>query len=365
MSEESLKPAGIRQIAKALNISIGTVDRALHERPGVSPKTRDRVLTMARKLNYTPNVVARNLRLNRHLRVGVFLPEQIASFFDPLRDGIRNAAEHWSGSSIDIDFHTYPRLGEGEVKAMKAADWQSYDGIIMAPGDPSAMSAVPRRADLETPIVYVATDAPRTVHLCSITIDAFVSGGIAAELLGSILSRPAPVITFTGDLRVQDHSDKLRGFAGSLAMLAPHLSLLPAVETHELPQDAYKSALQVLKKRLDIGGIYINTANSLPVLRAAEESGVLGKVKIITTDFFPELVPRIESGHVFASLYQRPFVQGRTAFETLCRYLSFGTAPERQVNRLAPHIILRSNLSLFTTSTRGPKAGSPVGRHQP
>lgn len=362
MSKEPSKPSGIRQIAKALNISIGTVDRALHERPGVNPKTRDRVLAMAQKLNYTPNVAARNLRLNRQLRVGVFLPEQISSFFDPMRDGIRDAAEHWSGSTITTEFYTYPRLGEGELKAMKAADWQSYDGVIVAPGDPTAMSALPRRAGSETPIVYVATDAPNTAHLCSITIDAFVSGGIAAELLGSLIVKPAPVIVFTGDLRIQDHSDKLRGFAGSLAMLAPHLSLLPAVETHELPQDAYRSSLQVLKKRPEIAGIYVNTANSLPVLRAADETGRLGSVKMITTDFFPELIPRIESGHVFASLYQRPFVQGKTAFEMLCRHLSFGTPPDRHVNRLAPHIILRSNLSLFTASRQAKMMRSQVFR---
>lgn len=150
IGKETLLPAGIRQIAKALNISIGTVDRVLHERPGISAKTRDRVLTMAQKLNCTPNVAARNLRLNRYLRVGVFLPEQISSFFNPMRDGIQDAAEHWSGSTIKTDFYTYPRLGEGELKAMTGADWQSYDGVIVAPGDPSAMSyttASRRRGD--------------------------------------------------------------------------------------------------------------------------------------------------------------------------------------------------------------------------
>ena len=88
MTEEKKLRAGIKELADALGISIGTVDRALHGRNGVSPKTRDRVLKMARKLNYTPNLAARNLKLNRHVRIGAFLPEQIASFFDPLKAGI-------------------------------------------------------------------------------------------------------------------------------------------------------------------------------------------------------------------------------------------------------------------------------------
>src|ERR1700710_116501 len=100
MNTDSSKPAGIRQIAEALGISMGTVDRALHERSGVSPKTRERVLKMAKRLNYTPNVAARNLKLNRRLRIGVFLPEQITSFFNPLRDGIKAAAGNWSGATI-------------------------------------------------------------------------------------------------------------------------------------------------------------------------------------------------------------------------------------------------------------------------
>jgi LacI family transcriptional regulator len=347
VSHEPSQPAGIRQIAESLGISIGTVDRALHARPGVSAKTRDRVLKMAAKLKYSPNAAARNLRLNKRLRIGVFLPQQIDSFYEPLREGIRDSATAWTGSGIDLIFHTYPRLGEGEFEALKAAEWENFDGVILAPGNPSKIAMLPRNPQRNTALVYVSSDAPRSARLMSVAVDAVVSGGIAAELLGHKIARRALVATFTGDLKIQDHADKLRGFAASLATLAPHLSLLPAIESHDRPDDAYSSALAVFQKHLNIGGVYINTANSLPVLRAAEEAGLLGKVRIITTDLFPELVPFIESGAVLATLYQRPLTQGRMAFEALARYLTVGTSPN-QVARLAPHIVLRSNLSLFT-----------------
>ncbi len=55
----------------------------------------------------------------------------------------------------------------------------------------------------------------------------------------------------------------------------------------------------------------------------------------------------IESGAVLATLNQRPMTQGRMALDTLARYLTAGTIP-RPTTRLAPHIVLRSNLSLFT-----------------
>ena len=76
MSES--KPAGIRDIAKKLGIPIGTVDRALHGRVGISDATRGRVLETARELKYQPNGAAITLKLARSVRVGVFLPAEIA-----------------------------------------------------------------------------------------------------------------------------------------------------------------------------------------------------------------------------------------------------------------------------------------------
>jgi LacI family transcriptional regulator len=360
MNERPSTPAGIKEIAKALGISIGTVDRALHARQGVSLKTRDDVLSMAKKLNYRPNVAARNLKLNHRLLVGVFLPEQIASFFDRVRAGIRAAAGLGGGIGVDLVFHSYPRLGKGGSDAVEKSDWQHFDGVIMAPGDPAEFGPICERLENQKkPVIFVATDAPRVSRLASIAIDSTVSGGIAADLFGRIISSPAPVATITGDLRIQDHSDKLRGFAASLATMSPHLSLLPAIETHDLPSDAHRAAMDLMKKHPDLGGLYINTSNSLPVLRALEKNGQLGKVQVITTDLFPELVPLIEDGKVLASLYQRPFAQGRAAFEMLISFLTTGVAPKR-ITRLAPHIILRSNLNLFVELLSGDDSNTPV-----
>src|ERR1700759_4490980 len=98
------KAAGIRDIAKALGTSIGTVDRALHGRSGVSARTKTRVLRMAEQLGYKPNIAARSLKLNRSLRIAAVLPREIAAFFDPLRAGIRAAADEAVGVQLTVDF---------------------------------------------------------------------------------------------------------------------------------------------------------------------------------------------------------------------------------------------------------------------
>jgi LacI family transcriptional regulator len=343
------KAAGIRDIANALGTSIGTVDRALHGRSGVSDRTKARVLRMAEQLGYKPNIAARSLKLNRKIRIAAVFPREIAAFFDPLRWGIQNAADEALGMQITVDFIDYPRLGSGDVAAMERAAAKKYDGILFTPGRPRELAATFRRiAGQEIPMLCVASDAPGSGRISSVTVDAYVSGALAAELLSHRLQTPSRVATITGDLATFDHAEKLRGFAATLAMLASHLTLLPVVESHESADEAYRQSIALLKARTRPDAIYISTANSLPVLRALEELKLLGRVQVIATDLFPELVPLLESGKVLATLYQRPEAQGKTAMEALIAYLADKNKPVR-VHRFAPHIILRSNLPLFVS----------------
>jgi LacI family transcriptional regulator len=346
-STKSGKAAGIRDIANALGTSIGTVDRALHGRSGVSARTKERVLRMAEKLGYRPNIAARSLKLNRNLRIAAVLPREIAAFFNPLRGGIRAASDEAVGMQISLDFIDYPRLGSGDLAALESAASKKYDGILFTPGRPRELASTIRRiVGQGTPMLCVASDAPDSGRIASVTVDAYTSGALAAELLSHKLQTPSRVATITGELATFDHSEKLRGFAASLAILAPHLTLLPVVESHESPEDAYRQTIALLRSKARPEALYISTANSLPVLRALEEQKLLGRVQVVTTDLFHELVPLLESGKVLATLYQRPEAQGKMAFETLLNHLMDREKPVK-THRFAPHIILRSNLPLF------------------
>jgi LacI family transcriptional regulator len=291
--------------------------------------------------------------LNRRLRIGIYLPSEIKSFFDPLRAGVRFAAETMLGATVELDFRTFPRLGEGDAELMAADAMRQFDGIVATPGDPAIIGPLLQRfADRGIAVVCVASDAPRSKRLSSISIDASVSGGIAAELLAMSLHRPSSVATITGDLHTLDHAEKLRGFAATLATIAPQLALLPAIEGHERQKDSYKATQCLLARKPHPAGIYINTANSLPVLKALDEHHLLGKIQVVTTDLFPELVPLIEAGKILATIYQRPFTQGKIALETLMWFLTKKATPPPTM-KLAPHVVLRSNLSLFTNYISG------------
>ncbi len=343
----SEKTIGIHDIADALGTSIGTVDRALHDRSGVSAKTKARVLRMADQLGYKPNIAARSLKLNRKLRIAAVLPREISCFFDPLRSGIRAAAEGTMGLQVTLDFYEYPRLALGDLALLESVAAKNYNGILFTPGHPRELDPLIRNMVRQgTAMVCVASDAPDSERTASVAVDAYTSGALAAELLSHKLQAPSRVATITGELATFDHAEKLRGFAANLAMIAPHLTLLPVIESHESPEDAYRQTVALLKSKGRPDGLYISTANSLPVFRALEEQKLLGRVQVVATDLFHELVPLLDAGKILATLYQRPHAQGKMAFETLLSYI-LEKNKATSVHRLAPHVIFRSNLSLF------------------
>src|SRR6204780_3689923 len=80
---------GIHLIAEIANVSIGTVDRALHGRPGINEATRQRILRIAEQISYTPNLAARALSVSKDsARVGVCMPREIHFFYDQLWSGV-------------------------------------------------------------------------------------------------------------------------------------------------------------------------------------------------------------------------------------------------------------------------------------
>ncbi|HEY3971609.1 MAG TPA: LacI family DNA-binding transcriptional regulator [Candidatus Sulfotelmatobacter sp.] len=343
-------PTTLRDIAKALGTSIGSVHRALHDHPGVSPATKDKVLQMARTLGYRPNIAARYLSSRKNLRISVNTLQGTTSFWDEVRTGIREAAASITLENVELEFRTHPRLGEGDEEAFEAAIADKVDGIITFPSRPQVLRPWIRRASrAEIPVVCVATDAPGSGRLGIVAIDTLASGSIAADLMGRFLgARQGSIAITVFDMGITEHAEKCGAFESTLRNFYPDLRLLKPIEDHDLEAESYDKCRQLFEQHPDISGIYVTTEVSIPVLNAARDANLLERLTIITTDVFPGLVPYIRSGAVAATIYQRPRAQGQIAFRMLHEFLLEGAGASRSHQvALAPHLLMRGNLDFF------------------
>ena len=359
------KPPGIREIAKSLGISIGTVDRALHDRPGINEQTRRRILQRAKALGYRPNLAARFLVSRKQLRIGVNLPLEIASFFDLVREGIQDAVRSVETSDVRVIQRSYPGPLDGEEKALAEALADDLHGLIVVPHQPVTLAPLLKKAaERGLPVVCVNTDAPEVEHLVTVCVDSLTTGSLAGELMGRFLAGKGRVMVVTGQLSTIDHAQKVAGFRRAVSEMWPDLRVDAVVEAHDQEREAYEKARQVLTSMPDMRGIYVSTVNSIPVLRAIEDVGLAGRATVITSDLFPALEPFIQSGRVAATMYQRPSMQGQLAFKALYTFLVDGVRP-RPVIRMAPHIVMKANLKLFMDRLPRHTAKRRPGRDEP
>ncbi len=89
------KKSGIKKnitifdVAKAAGVGIGTVSRVINNQPGVSEKTRRKVLKVIEELGYTPSFLAKGLATKRIETIGVVAYMAAQYFFFEILKGIQ------------------------------------------------------------------------------------------------------------------------------------------------------------------------------------------------------------------------------------------------------------------------------------
>jgi LacI family transcriptional regulator, galactose operon repressor len=337
----------IVDIAKALGVSTATVSRALHNHQNVTDHTKTRVLQLAKKMGFKPNLAARYLSSKRSIRISVNTLKGTTSFWNEIRTGIKEERQSLDLENVQLDYRTYPELGDSEFAAFEAALESKVDGIIAFPSNPDSMKPLMRWAGrARIPVVYVATDAPGTERLAVVSVDTFASGSLAADLMGRIMAAHGKVAVSLFDAHITEHAQKFEAFRNTMNRLYPNITVFDPIEDRDVESISYEKSRRMLEENPDLTGFYVTTEASMPVIRAASDAGMLNKLTIVTTDLFPELVDQLREGTVAATIYQRPRTQGRMAFRAIHQYLSEGERPQSQIT-FAPHLVMRGNLDFF------------------
>ncbi|MFD0676674.1 MULTISPECIES: LacI family DNA-binding transcriptional regulator [unclassified Paenibacillus] len=120
----------IKEIAELCGVSHGTVDRALNDRPGISHKTKEKILKIATDLNYKPDFLARSLAKGTTKTIGLVLFDLYNRSFSQLTNSIETESRHREYFVnlllTDKSFHT-------EKQAIEHLVNRKVDGIILFP----------------------------------------------------------------------------------------------------------------------------------------------------------------------------------------------------------------------------------------
>jgi len=114
------------QLARICGVSQGTVDRALHNRGDINPKTCERILEVAREYDYIPSV--QNKDQANSMLIGVILFDLYNEFFSKLAMSLVNAANK-AGYSVIFQFSN--KNEKSERAALEYFNYIGVDGIVL------------------------------------------------------------------------------------------------------------------------------------------------------------------------------------------------------------------------------------------
>ena len=148
----------IKDIARLADVSVGTVDRVIHGRSGVSEASKKRVEEILKQLDYQPNMYASALASNKKYTFICLLPQHLeGEYWTAVELGIHEAIATYSDFNTSVKINYYdPYDYHSFVDASEAILTQQPDGVMVAPTAPQYTKGFTDQLQaLDIPFIYI------------------------------------------------------------------------------------------------------------------------------------------------------------------------------------------------------------------
>ena len=177
-SFSAARSAGVKDVAAAAGVSLGTVSNVLNRPDRVSARTRARVEKAMAELGFVRNESARLLRAGRSSTLAYVMLDATNPFFTDVAQGIESAADE---HDLSLFICNSDNSAARERKYLTRLQEQRVQGVLVTPVDPMEplLDEVARHG---TPVVIVDRTRDKATH-CSVAVDDVLGGRLAVEHL--------------------------------------------------------------------------------------------------------------------------------------------------------------------------------------
>jgi LacI family transcriptional regulator len=326
----------VKEIARLAGVSIGTVDRVLHDRGGVSADTKERVDEIIASLGYEPNILARQLSLNKTYSFRAVLPraDQDSGYWSLCLAGLRRAerdlAPYRAKLRVD-EFDRYDRAAYCALLDDLVED--PCDGILIAPVLPDELRPVLSRlgaagpdGGAPVPYAFFDGDLEGASPVVAIGQDAFRGGYLAGRLMSLLAERGRPLVALSahaGDAHIRQRIEGFRAFFRDAA--SAEVEAFECLDLEDAyARDAFLGGL--FRDRGDIAGILVANSSGHLVGDWLVRRGTKAGCAVLSWDMVPANVRALGEGCIDCVVSQRPAEQAREGLERLFRAVVRGEA---------------------------------------
>ncbi len=305
-------------------MSIGTVDRVLHNRGEVAESTKLKILQIVKELDYQPNILASTLASKKSAVFATLLPQPPSAdgYWNKPMVGVKRRIAELQQYGVQIQSFSFTQSDSSSfiAQAEKVLELNP-DGIVMAPFfKKESLIFIDKLNKLKIPFVFIDSEIKDAGQISYIGQDSFQSGLVSGKLLdliqhdGNIL-----VIHFAKEMDNLNHlTQREKGFYDWFLNHKENKHRILTIEVSETENELWMEKVKAKIEQNNIKGIFVTNSKVFFVGRLIEKFGFYN-IKVIGHDLLKENIEFLKKDIVHFLICQRPEEQGYNAVNKLFR----------------------------------------------
>ncbi len=350
------KKIRIKDIAQMAQVSVGTVDRVIHNRGEVAQESYKKVMGILEKTGYKPNLIAKTLGSNKTYRIAALMPNpEQDEYWNQSIEGIKQAKEEWTQYGVQLQTFYFDLYDKKSYISLAETVYESNpDGVLTAPiFYQEAVRFFNLCKTQNIPFVLVNNNIEQAGSLSFVGQDLYQSGRVGAELLhlNEKENGTYAICHIYDDIHNSTHlNEKEKGFKDYFAEQnngnAYNVISVDLNYTHE---PTLEKELSELFNEPTLKGILVTTSKgAYTVSKLLEKNGKNG-IRLVAYDLLEENLYYLKNGIIDFLINQNSKRQAFIAVSQLSNHLLF--KKEASASYLFPlEIISRQNLNSYLNS---------------
>lgn len=351
----SKKKNRIKDIAQLAGVSVGTVDRVLHNRGKVSETALKKVQDALLKIDYKPNLIARTLGSKKAYRIAVLIPQpEQDEYWAQSNEGVVQAEQEWAQFNFHIENYFFDLYDKNSFKSVAEAAYQARpDGILVAPiFYQETLPFFDLYKSISVPYVLFNTNIPEVGPLSFIGQNLFESGKVGGELV--FLGQQGPgtyaVLHIYEDIHNAIHLiEKEKGFHRFFEEKNIPGINIKSLDLSSAKEKQVEEEIAALLTDPQLKGILVSTSKGTSMVASVVEKNGRKDIRLVGYDLLRQNIEHLRSGTVDFLINQNPKRQAFIGINYLANYLLLKKEPPLK-NLFPLEVITRQNLDSYLTS---------------
>lgn len=350
MASEKIR---IKDIAERAGVSVGTVDRVLHDRPNVSKPAREKVEKALAEMNYQPNMYASALAYNKSYVFHLLIPKhESEAYWEEIEEGARKCEDARRDFHVKLEIAFYERSNEETFQqAGQEILQQETDGVVVVPSSLDVTREFTEQLHAkDIPFILLDSYMPDLRPLSFFGQDSFCSGYFAAKMLMMIASQEKEVMvmrqTKSGRVVSKQQDNREVGFRHYMHDHFPNVRIIDLDLPLNGTRNEYVKMLETYFKE------HPDTHHCITMTSKAHIVGDFllktnrRDVQIMGYDMVGKNARCLREGSISFLIAQHAYMQGYSCVETLFRAIVL-KKKVTPVNYMPIELLMKENVDFY------------------